>query len=135
MPSVDSIITKKGYIMDQTTMEKLFIKLFSARQIAHNEHLKTDMYSAHVALNELYDGLLGLTDELIETYQGQFGLIKPINKLYLDYEDIIEYLTTFASEVANMSESMPKGSAHLGNIMQEIASLLYKTIYKLKFLK
>lgn len=122
--------------MDQTTMDKLFIKLFSARQIAHNEHLKTDMYSAHIALNELYDGLLGLTDDLIETYQGQFGLISPIGKLYLDYEDdIISYLTNFASEVANLSESMPKGCAHLGNIMQEIASLLYKTIYKLKYLK
>lgn len=121
--------------MDKTTMDKLFIKLFSARQIAHTEHLKTDLYSAHVALNELYDGLLGLTDELIETYQGQFGLIEPISKLYLEYEDIIEYLTTFAAEVANISESMPKGSAHLGNIMQEIASLLYKTIYKLKYLK
>jgi len=122
-------------VMDKGLMQKMFIKLFSTRQIAHNEHLKTDMFSAHIALNELYDGLLGLTDELIETYQGQFGLIEPIDKLFLEYAEIVEYLESFASEVSLISEKMPAGCGHLGNIMQEISSLLYKTIYKLKFLK
>jgi hypothetical protein len=121
--------------MDKALMQKMFIKLFSTRQIAHVEHLKTDMFSAHIALNELYDELLDLTDELIETYQGQFGLIEPIDKLFLEYVDIIEYLESFASEVARISEKMPEGCGHLGNIMQEISSLIYKTIYKLKFLK
>lgn len=121
--------------MDKALMQKMFIKLFSTRQIAHVEHLKTDMFSAHIALNELYNELLDLTDELIETYQGQFGLIEPIDKLFLEYTDIIEYLESFASEVARISEKMPEGCGHLGNIMQEISSLMYKTIYKLKFLK
>lgn len=121
--------------MDQSVMYKLFIKLFSSRQIAHNEHLRTDLYSAHIALGEYYSGILDLTDDLIETYQGQFGLIEPIKQLYLDCEDFIEYLESFAVEVNALADTMPSQAQHLSNIMQEISALMYKTIYKLKFLK
>ena len=121
--------------MDKTMAQKLFIKLFSSRQIAHNEHLKTDLYSAHVALQEYYKGILSLTDNLIETYQGQFGLIDPIDGLFLNCEDFIEYLSSFAAEVNNLAAKTPAQAQHLSNIMQEISALMYKTIYKLKYLK
>lgn len=121
--------------MDDKIIMKLFIKLFSSRQIAHNEHLKTDLYSAHIALQEYYEEILDLTDDLIESYQGQFGLIDPITTLYLDCEDFIGYLEAFAKEVNAVAGSMPEQAGHLANIMQEISALMYKTVYKLKYLK
>jgi hypothetical protein len=121
--------------MDKNLMQKLFIKLFSSRQIAHNEHLKTDLYSAHIALQEYYEGILALADDLTETYQGQFGLIEPITTLYLSCDDIIAYLEEFATEVNGVAAKMPDQTQHLANIMQEISALIYKTIYKLKYLK
>lgn len=122
-------------MMETDVLQKLFIKLFSSRQIAHNEHLKTDLYAAHIALQEYYEGILGLTDDLIETYQGQFGLINPITALYLECEDFIAYLETFAKEVNAIADKMPAQGQHLSNIMQEISALIYKTLYKLKYLK
>jgi hypothetical protein len=124
-----------GDKMDKAIFQKLFIKLFSSRQIAHNEHLKTDLHSAHVALQEYYEGILDLTDDLIETYQGQFGLIDPIDDLFLNCEDIVEYLSAFALEINNLSVKIPAQGQHLSNIMQEITALMYKTLYKLKYLK
>ena len=121
--------------METDVLQKLFIKLFSSRQIAHNEHLKTDLYAAHIALQEYYEGILGLTDDLIETYQGQFGLINPITTLYLECEDFIAYLEAFAKEVNAIADKMPAQGQHLSNIMQEISALIYKTLYKLKYLK
>ena len=122
-------------MMETDVLQKLFIKLFSSRQIAHNEHLKTDLYAAHIALQEYYEGILGLTDDLIETYQGQFGLINPITTLYLECEDFIAYLETFVKEVNAIADKMPAQGQHLSNIMQEISALIYKTLYKLKYLK
>ena len=65
---------------DVSTPIKFFSKLFEARQMAHIFHLqvKGEMGSGweHTALNTFYDQILELTDEIIEVYQGQFGVIE-----------------------------------------------------------
>lgn len=108
-------------------------KLFECRQVSHNVHLKTKSYSEHNALNAFYDGLLILVDDFVETFQGQYGLVGDIEFSVKTVDNIIEYLDDFASLTKSTRESIKE--SHLQNILDEILSLTYKTIYKLKFLK
>lgn len=110
--------------------------LFSSRDKAHIEHLKTTSYAAHKALGDYYDGILDLTDTLVETYQGEFGLISKINIKVetFDTEDFTSHLKKLAQEIRTMRTSLGFNS-HLTNITDEILELIFKTVYKLTFLK
>lgn len=113
-------------------IKKYVQKMFEARQVAHNIHLKTKSYSQHVALNAFYDGLLALIDEFTETFQGQYGLIGELEISVKHVENIVEYLEEFCSLTKSARESLKE--THLQNMLDEVLSLTYKTIYKLKYL-
>ena len=113
----------------------LIAKLFESRQVAHNVHLQTKSYSKHKALNEFYDEILGLSDELIETYQGQYGIVTGYDTM-INIEtvtDVEAYLEDCAKIFISAKEGLK--DSHLKNIMEEIISLTYRTLYKLKNLK
>ena len=56
-------------------IEELIAKVFAAREAAHLEHWRTKSYAQHQALGEFYDTIIDQIDELVECYQGNFGLI------------------------------------------------------------
>jgi len=122
---------------------KFFSKIFEARQMAHVYHLqvKGDMgsHAAHTALNEYYDGLLDLLDELIETYQGQYEVIEDyetIDTKDTKSKDKIEYfieLNTFIKDTRKVA--FLEEDTHLQNIIDEIVALTYRLLYKLKYNK
>ena len=68
---------------NKTTSNKLFNKLFEARDFAHFAHLEAakKSYPEHKALNDFYDAIVGLADDLYETYAGQYGLLTLERKL------------------------------------------------------
>lgn len=118
------------------TVDGLVQKLFESRQVAHNAHLKTKSYAAHVALQGYYDGVLVLIDSFVETYQGQYGLLSGYEKSEIsDPSSIEDYMDDTAKIFSIARESLNKKDSHLANILDEIISLTYQTIYKLKFLK
>jgi hypothetical protein len=120
------------------TVEGLVQKLFESRQIAHNYHLKTKSYSTHKALQNYYEGILVFTDEFVETYQGQYGILNGYEKLSLDAknsESIEDYMDDTVKIFVLSKDSLNKKDTHLVNIIDEIIALTYKTIYKLKNLK
>jgi hypothetical protein len=122
---------------------KFFSKIFEARQMAHVYHLqvKGDMgsHAAHTALNEYYDGLLEFLDELIEVYQGQYGIIENyemIDTKDTNSKDKIEYFLEFIKFIKETRKStFSDEDTHLHNIIDEVVALTYKLIYKLKFNK
>ncbi len=107
--------------------------MFEARQVAHNLHLKSKSFSEHKALNSFYDDLLGFTDDFVETYQGQYGLLGDFELNVEAVSNATEYLEDCAKLFAVGRDSLK--DSHLQNIMDEVIALTYKTIYKLKFLK
>ena len=118
------------------TVEGLVQKLFESRQVAHNAHLKTKSYAAHVALQGYYDGVLVLIDSFVETYQGQYGLFSGYERSEIsDPSSIEDYMDDAAKIFSIARESLNKKDSHLANILDEIIALTYQTIYKLKFLK
>lgn len=118
------------------SVKTLIQKLFESRQVAHNVHLQTKSYALHKALNSYYDDLLGLTDNFIETYQGQYGIVTGYEKIEVTplSEDKIEGYLKDCAEIFAMARDGMKDS-HLQNIMDEIIALVYKTLYKVRFLK
>lgn len=115
-------------------IKSLIKKLFESRQVAHNIHLQTKSYSQHKALNGFYDDILDLTDKLIETYQGQYGIVTGYENIEVTpVSDVENYLEDCAKIFVLAREGFK--DSHLQNIMDEIIGLTYQTLYKLKNLK
>jgi len=110
-------------------------KLFEVRQTAHNAHLSTKSYSEHKALGSFYEGILDLADNFIETFQGQYGIISGYENINVSKEqNIISYIESAVEEFKETRKDLEKDT-HLQNIIDEMISLSYSTLYKLKFLK
>lgn len=128
---------------DKLDPSKFFSKIFEARQMAHIYHLQvkgdTGSHAAHVALNSFYDDLLGLLDELIETYQGQYGIVENydlIDTKDTNSKDKIEYFTDLSQFIKDTrKKALLEEDTHLQNIVDEIVALTYRLLYKLKFNK
>lgn len=114
-------------------VKTLVQKMFEARQVAHNCHLKTKSYAEHKALDGFYEGILDLTDKFVETYQGQYGLIGDCELQVKPVENCVGYLEDCTKMFKAARDGMK--DSHLQNIMDEVVALTYQTIYKLKFLK
>ena len=112
----------------------LFSKLFEARDFAHKTHLATKSYAQHKALNSFYEDVLDLADQIIETYQGQYGLVKIEFQSVKDAE-VVSYFEDLAKFIIEGHNAFDKKDTHLHNILDELTSLTYGTLYKLKFLK
>lgn len=115
------------------SVKGLVQKMFEARQVAHNCHLKTKSFAEHKALNGFYDDLLEHIDNFVETYQGQYGLLEDCEFKVESVSNPTQYLEECARLFAVGRESLK--DSHLQNIMDEVVALTYKTVYKLKFLK
>lgn len=120
---------------------EFFGKLFQIRDQIHLKHLRPTnpgqlgSYAQHKALNEFYDGILDLTDGLIESYQGKYGLINIVIPSSTSSAEPIDLIT----ELYNLTDG---GKAYkmfkdtwIQNQLDEISMLGYQTIYKLKNLK
>lgn len=109
--------------------------LFSQTQ-AHIFHLQTDSYAEHKALQGFYEGIDGLADSLIESYQGQNGIIDNYTTFkvqkYQGKEMVIGYFEELLGIVEDNREGLP---SHLQNIVDTIVELITSTLYKLKHLK
>jgi hypothetical protein len=117
-----------------TTIGGLFGKLFAARQQAHILHLGTKSFAEHKALGKLYEDLNDLIDDLIETYQGQYGLVN-IETTSISTKNALEFVAELASECSECHSLFDKKDTHLHNIIDEITALVYRVHYVVKFLK
>ena len=115
-------------------VETLFGKIMQVRQQAHLLHLSSKSYAEHKALNEFYDGLTDLADELIEMYQGQYGIAN-IACPGTDDKKGVEFLTDAAKIFFDGHGAFAEKDSHLHNVLDEIVGLTYKTLYKVKNLK
>jgi hypothetical protein len=149
LPKNDQVVVTK---QEQAPMEnqtqssssavKFFSKLFEARQMAHIFHLqvKAEMGSGweHDALNKFYDEILEFVDDLIEIYQGQYGVVEGydiIDTTATGQMKSLEYIKKTVDFIRQERKVIPAEDTHLHNIIDEIVALFYKTIYKLTNLK
>jgi DNA-binding ferritin-like protein len=119
-------------------MEELASLLLQSRTQAHSFHLGVKgigAHSAHLALGEYYDSIVGLIDGLVETYQGKEGLIQLSGIGTLDknndIKNIIKYFETLCGMVARLRQNPKLKDSWIQNEIDNVVSLLYRTKYKL----
>jgi phage tail tape-measure protein len=110
--------------------------LFLSRDVAHSVHLNTRNYSKHKALQKFYNEIVDLADLFTETYQGRHGLIGPISlQSAKKTTNIADFLQNQLEEIEKCRyEVCDKTDTPIQNIIDEIAALYLRTLYKLKFL-
>jgi hypothetical protein len=134
-------LKKRGIIKEQNEMsnkfEEVISKLLHSRTQVHIFHLQSDSFSQHNALNDYYDDIVDLIDDLVESYQGEFGVIKNYQNYDLKMLENNEQVINFFKDVTNGVEELRKvaGDSFLKGRLDEVVELLNSTIYKLENLK
>jgi len=114
---------------------EFFCKIRESADIAHHIHLNTDSYAQHKALDEYYNGVIGLLDSFMEAFIGRYGKIGEYNKNYeMEKTDPIKLLKDIRSYIDETRHSLGSES-ELQNLIDSIVELLNKTINKLENLK
>jgi DNA-binding ferritin-like protein len=117
---------------------KFISTLLASRTQAHIFHWQAQnnySFAQHKALNEYYDEIVELFDDLVETYQGRYGIItgyESPNSFREDQNPLI-YFKALNQYVETVRKSLPQDS-YLQNQIDEIVALVEKTVYKLEYL-
>jgi hypothetical protein len=111
------------------------MRLLHAATSAHILHLRSRSFAEHKALDELYSGLPGLVDGVVEAWQGKNGLIEDYPAEYtLPPESALEFVESLSKFVEDERKSLGDDS-EIQNAIDEIVTLIDTTRYKLRFLK
>lgn len=117
--------------MEKEAIAKMIGILFMSRTYAHMAHLKTSSFAEHKALNEFYDEIVDLADDLAEATQGKYGKLDiPFIDLKGDVEEPTDAIESHAVMVDNLCKKCDED--WIDNIVQEIQKCYRSTIYKLK---
>ena len=117
-------------------VEMISLLLHSRTQV-HTLHLQTESYPEHIALNEYYDGIVGIIDGLVESYQGKYGILKGYKSYdiveYKSTDSSIKYLKDLCSKVEKLRNCCK--DSYIQNQIDNVCELINSTLYKLRFLK
>jgi hypothetical protein len=116
------------------TVAAFVLAIMHSQTNAHLLHLQTRSYAEHKALQHYYEGIDGIVDDFVETYQGKYGLITDYPTTYEAPAAPLEYMVGLSDYLKQARPSLPQDS-ELQNILDEMAALLDRTIYKLRFLE
>jgi hypothetical protein len=133
---------KPEILGENSNPSKFFSKLFESREMAHIYHLQVNgemgSHAKHTALGDYYESVLEFVDEMIEVWQGQYGIIEEydvIDTSTTKEKDTIEYFNELVRFIKEERKCIPTEDTHLHNIIDEVVALVYKTLYKLKYNK
>jgi DNA-binding ferritin-like protein len=112
-------------------MQAFATMLLEAAPLAHLHHFAVEGVgsdAAHRALADLYDGLPDLVDDLVESYQGVYG------RMPAPAGSPLEFAKALQAAVRAQRSTLPQDS-ELQNVVDEIATLVNRTVYRLENLK
>lgn len=116
---------------------KLISYLFHSQTQTHVFHLQTQSYAEHKALQKYYENIDGLIDELVEAYQGKYGIVKGYSNFnlieYNNVQQVIAYLDALCKAVYDVYQTVE--DTNIQNLLDGITDLIKSTIYKLQNLR
>lgn len=113
------------------TMESLAARVFADRDAVHRAHWATGSYAAHIALGELYEALPDAIDEIVEVYQGTFGLIGPFSVECEQVDAIVPYLTESVQWIEANRDKVARGATAVQNLIDALIGEYRRALYKL----
>lgn len=117
-----------------SAMANLVTYLLKARDTAHRHHWKVKSFSMHLALGELYDEMLNLTDELFEMYMGKYGTDDNIELSVpnpFNQQDPLDFVQQLVAFLAEQKSRIPQ-DGWLINKFEELEGIVQRTFYKLE---
>jgi len=117
----------------------LFLLLLQFQDNIKLYHFQTKRYGAHVASDKLHAALILLNDKFLESYQGVYGRIPPIDNTItirtLGDREIISYSKRFIAQLYKSTRILCKRAKNsaLCNILDEIIAEVEKFVYLLTF--
>ena len=116
--------------------EMMSLLLHSQTQV-HTFHLQTESYAEHKALQKYYEGIDGLVDGLVESFQGKYGILKGYKSMDMNdwksTESTTDYLNQLCERVIELRECCE--DSYIQNQIDNVCELINSTTYKLRFLK
>jgi hypothetical protein len=116
------------------TIQDFVLCMLHSQTNAHILHLQTRSYAEHKALQGYYENIDGLIDDYVEAYQGKYGIIEGYGTEYEAPAKPLEYMMGLADYLTQARSALPQDT-ELCNILDEMAALIDKTLYKLRFLE
>lgn len=114
----------------------LFIgTLLQSRTQAHIYHWQTTGIGSdakHKALGDYYDKIIELVDDMVESYQGRYGIYKGYEMMNSIREDggYVQYFEALCKFVEGARKAIPQDS-YIQNQVDEIVKLIEITKFKL----
>lgn len=130
---------KENEMLNKDATAQFIGTLLHSATLTHLKHFQVTgvgSYATHVALATYYDKIVELVDSLTESIQGAYEeLVEPYPSAYAGNSlDALEYMRNLRDYVRLYRENLPQDS-EIQNEIDNIATLLNQTVYKLKFLK
>lgn len=115
---------------------EMVCQLLHSQTQVHIFHLGTKSYAEHKALQGYYESIDGIVDGIIESYQGQYGLLTNYksykNQSYKNKKQVLKYFMGLLDTIDEKRESVD--DSYLQNQIDTVEELIYSTMYKLRFL-
>ena len=115
---------------------EMVCQLLHSQTQVHIFHLGTKSYSEHKALQGYYEGVDALTDGLVESYQGKYGLLNNYKSYktqsYKNKNQVLKYFTGLLNTIEEKRDCCD--DSYIQNQIDTVQELMYSTMYKLKFL-
>jgi len=116
-------------------LDEIISQLFIARDIAHSLHLRSKSFAKHIALNDFYEEIVDIADEIAETYQGQHGLLTVDVKKYppaFPDNDPLLFIKGIADWAQSTRPKLNQADTFTINLWDELLALINRTKYKLE---
>ncbi len=135
-------VKQKGLIVEQANggkkdfTEMMSLLLHSQTQV-HTFHLQCKSNAEHKALQKYYEGIDGLVDTLVESYQGKYSILKGYKQYPIDdYKDTtttVNYFKELCDKVMELRDCCK--DSWIQNQIDNVCELINSTLYKLRYLK
>jgi hypothetical protein len=134
---LNGLSSESNSATETSDLVDMIATLLHSQTQVHIFHLQTKTYSEHKALQNYYEGIDGLVDGIVESYQGKYEIIagyKTIKTVdYKSTEQVISYFKELDENIEKNRTSVKE--SYIQNQIDTVQELIYSTLYKLRFLK
>lgn len=117
-------------------IEQLIGRVFATRNAAHLAHFTTKSYAQHMALGSFYEDVIEALDELVEVFQGRSGIIDSVAiPGNVPPANIAQHLLTEVEWIETHKAEIAERCGPVENLIDELAAVYRRTIYKLENLR
>lgn len=115
---------------------EFFNKIFESREKSQIFHWMIKSHETHIAMEAYYTDVIEHLDTMIESYQGKYNILDGYMIMTENKEtDPIKYFEEYVQFLEKERTCIKQNDTFLHNQIDEIITITYKTLFKLKNLQ